>query len=343
MRKVLRELIKEQIQNTGPIDLYEYMTLCQYHPIFGYYTSKDADEIFGQNGDFITSPEISNLFGEIIAVWVMLQWKKIGSPSNFCLLELGPGKGILMEDILRTLKRFKGFNATIDLKLLEINFSLQLLQQQKLSSYVNSLEHLSSPQEILSITQPLIIISNELFDALPCKQYIKEDGLWKKRVITLENDTLIWGTEETSQSFAGKNGDIVELHPDIEQTIEPIGIALKRNGGAALIIDYGYWEGNKDTLQAVYQHSSVGVLEYPGESDLSSHVCFETIDSMLHMFGLQTTYSTQREFLISHGIEMRTGQLIQAGINKEDIETRLNRLISPEEMGVLFKVLQVYV
>lgn len=343
-KKVLKALIKEQIQTTGPMDLYEYMTLCQYHPLYGYYTSKESADIFGQNGDFITSSGVSAIFGEILAVWVMLQWQKIGSPATFCLLELGPGNGTLMEDVLRTLKRFKRFDATIHLKLLEVNYSLQVLQQEKLSSYVYSLEHLITPQEILGIEMPLIIIANELLDALPCQHYLKQKGIWNKRVVTIDDKgDLIFGLEETSESFSEEDGTIVEIQPDIEQIMGPIGITLKKNGGSAVIIDYGYWKGHGDTLQAVYKHSSVGIFDKPGESDLSAHVCFESIDSMLKMFGLQTIYSNQRNFLISHGIDARAHQLISAGLEQTDIENRVNRLISPDEMGTLFKVLQVYV
>jgi SAM-dependent MidA family methyltransferase len=327
---VLIDIIKAQ----GSIPLYEYMKLCQTHPEFGYYTTKPADQILGNKGDFITSPEISSLFGEMIAFWVVLQWERMGCPSYVVLLELGGGRGVLMRDIVKTLQRLPSFSANYEVHSLEINPDFQRLQKKELSE-IKEVFHHETLDGLYELKIPLIVIANEFFDALPVQQYIHKEQQWYEVHVGLDADeALTWVYVPCDEA-----PNHTEIQPDVLQVLDQLYRAIHRRGGAALFIDYGYWEGQGNTLQAVYQHHTVSPLEYSGIADLSVHVDFKNMALKCSDHGLQYNYTTQRKFLMDLGIVLRANQ----GYNpsSEPIHKAVHRLIDPSEMGHLFKVLEV--
>jgi NADH dehydrogenase [ubiquinone] 1 alpha subcomplex assembly factor 7 len=336
---MLKDILRNQIFESGDMDLYTYMSLCQYHPEFGYYSTKAS--ILGGQGDFITSPEITSLFGEITAIWVMQKWMDLGCPPKLFLVELGPGRGHWMEDILRTLKGFKSFSAEVEVFLYEVNPNFKVSQIEKISPFA-TVHHVESLEKISGA--PIVIIANEFLDALPVRQYKVEDGAWKKRCISCgDNGDLVFKWNPTDDYPAPLSAvGIVEVQPDVEMYIKKITNLLSRNTGASLWIDYGYWEGSADSLQAVYRHKAFDPLIYPGESDLSVHVCFKNIADIAEHEGFSYKYQTQREFLVEHGIQLRVEHVKASSTDIEAVVGGAHRLISPQQMGNLFKVIQLW-
>lgn len=332
---MLENVLKETIKEKGSIDLYEYMKLCQMHPEFGYYSRKPADHILGNKGDFITSPEISSIFGEMSAFWIFLQWERIGRPYRFNLLELGGGRGVLMQDAIATLQKLSSFSAKFNIHFLEINPGLRKLQQQQLSGKAESTHH-ESLDFLNEEKHPIFVIANEFFDALPVQQYVCKDDLWYKAYVELDTK------ESLSLVHVPYDGqpEHTEIQPDVQGALRHVYGSISRCGGASVFIDYGYWEGKGDTLQAVYQHKNVSPFDHPGLVDLSVHVDFKNMALQCSNYGLHYNYSTQRQFLMDFGIVLRASQ--GNNPNSEEVRKAVRRLIDPAEMGHLFKVLEVW-
>ena len=332
---MLIDVLTDIIKAKGSISLREYMQLCQTHSEFGYYTTKQADNILGHKGDFITSSEISSLFGEVIAFWVVLRWERMGKPSKMVILELGGGRGVLMSDVVATLRKLTSFTSEFNVHSLEINPEFKHLQTHSLVG-MKDLVHHESLDWLHELDVPLVVIANEFFDALPVQQYMYKDELWYEVHVGLDTDeALCWVYVPCKEAPLH-----TEIQPEVSRVLEPIFSALQRCGGATVFIDYGYWEGQGDTLQAVYQHQKVSPLAYPGLADLSVHVNFKNMAVQAEEMGLQYTYTTQRKFLIDFGIVLRANQGYNP--NSETIQKALHRLIAPSEMGHMFKVLEVW-
>ncbi len=328
---VLTNIIKAKVS----ISLREYMQLCQTHAEFGYYTTKRADQILGNKGDFITSPEISSLFGEMIAFWVVLQWERMRHPSKMVILELGGGRGVLIHDVVATLRKLKSFTSEFEVHSLEINPEFKRLQTQALVGMKDVVHH-ESLDWLHTLNVPLVVIANEFFDALPVQQYVYKDEQWYEVHVGLDTDeALTWVYVPFEEAPLH-----TEIQPQVPCVLEPIYGAIHRSGGAAVFIDYGYWEGQGDTLQAVYQHQKVSPLVYPGLADLSVHVNFKNMAVQAEEMGLQYSFTTQRKFLIDLGIVLRANQGYNP--NSETIQKAVHRLIAPSEMGHVFKVLEVW-
>ncbi|AQX20073.1 class I SAM-dependent methyltransferase [Bartonella sp. WD16.2] len=345
----LKEKIKEIIAVNGPITVNQYMTLALTDPQFGYYQTQEP---FGSTGDFITAPEISQLFGEMIGIWVLASWKAQGSPNPFILTEIGPGRGTLMDDVLRTIQKLckTAFNAA-EIFLIEINQRLATEQKQRLSPYqkhIHSIEHFNQIP-----SGPLFLIANELFDVLPIHQYIKINGEWKERCITLDQDghfTFIAGMHQFSSDdlpiYCAKmpNGTIWEHAPLRNQLMQQISNRLIQDKGSALLIDYGASDcAFGDTLQAISKHKFRDVFANPGKHDLTSHVDFFSLKTIALQQGCFAEILEQGDFLLKMGILERAKQL---SINKDTliqnkIRQDIERLVSPDQMGKLFKVLHV--
>ena len=328
----LEKIIGEIIAAEGPMPIDRYMGLCLGHPVHGYYMSRDP---FGEQGDFMTAPEISQIFGELVGVWCAAAWDAMGMPAQFNLIELGPGRGTLMADILKAAKVMPGFREAARIHLVEMSSILRKLQKEKLGSDVTWHGSIASIPD-----GPLLLIANEFFDAIPIRQFEKRHGKWLERCVGAEGMGFMPAALDNSQ---GANGDVIEFAPQRIAIAREIGQRLARHKGCALIIDYGHLQtAPGDTLQAVRAHEYVAVTDQPGESDITSHVDFEGLAKAFSQGGAAVPLAiTQRAFLLAMGLEQRTAILSsKADANSREILARaVARLAGETEMGNLFKVM----
>jgi len=332
----LEHLLRQMIAAEGPIRLDRYMGLCLGHPQHGYYMTRDP---FGAAGDFVTAPEISQIFGELIGIWCAIQWQAMGSPGAFHLIELGPGRGTLMSDALRAGKVMPGFVPAAQVHLVEMSPVLRKLQHDKLGSLARWHGSLSGVPE-----GPAIIIANEFFDAIPIRQFEWRQGHCFERYVGLGEPGLTIGLtpiKDGSQIVSDETGDglIVEDGGMRYAIAAEIGARLAAAPGVALIIDYGHMRSAAgDTLQAVREHEFVDILDRPGEADLTAHVDFEALGKAIAAAGARTHGPiTQRQFLLAMGLEERVRSLAaKAGASAGEAG---DRLAGEAQMGNLFKVL----
>jgi SAM-dependent MidA family methyltransferase len=333
----LEKLIREMIAAEGPMRVDRYMALCLGHPQHGYYMARDP---FGEAGDFLTAPEIAQVFGELVGVWCVTAWQMMGAASRFNLVELGPGRGTLMGDILKAGRVMPGFREAAQVHLVETSPVLRAAQRQHLKEAVAWHESLATLPE-----GPMILVANEFFDALPIRQLEKRQGQWCERVIGLDGDKLTIGLAPFAgaQNGEGSDGDIVEFSPARTDVARDIGARLARHPGVALIVDYGHLRSAPgDTLQALRRHKFAGLTEAPGECDLTAHVDFEALGKALAAGGAATYPAiTQRAFLLAMGLEARAEMLAAKADTRQRtaIKRAITRLAAAEEMGNLFKVL----
>ncbi|MEX1034892.1 MAG: SAM-dependent methyltransferase, partial [Sneathiella sp.] len=248
----LGNLIKARIEKDGPISLHDYMKLALGHPEYGYYKQQNP---FGTDGDFITAPEISQMFGELIGLWTVDVWIKLSSPDKFYLLELGPGNGTLMADVLRSARLAPEFLATAEIHLIETSSRLKARQAETLKNHDI---HWHDEMPELS-GAPVILLANEFFDALPIHQYYNQSGKWYERMVTMADGNFAFTLAKTTSPLAStqcaETGDIIEICPEGNRIIERISRLLFNEGGSALIIDYGAAETILgDSFQAVKGH-----------------------------------------------------------------------------------------
>lgn len=339
----LSEQIDTQIRETGPMSIATYMGLCLSHPRHGYYTTGRP---IGAAGDFITAPEISQMFGELIGFFFVNLWQQMGQPTSFTLLELGPGRGTLMQDALRAASKADGFENALHLQLFESNSILKGEQQKRLGAYS---PYWSSDIDAVS-EDPIFVVANEFFDALPIKQFIKTDDGWHERLVGLKDDVRTFGLSPTpiAESAAPEAvhgafpGEVLELSAAAADAMQRIARKVALQGGAILAIDYGYGTTQTgETLQAVKDHAFADPLEAPGEADISSHVNFEVLAAAAKSTGLATTpLAEQGEWLLKLGLGQRAKALAAANPREAgNIARAVERLTSPEQMGTLFKVL----
>ena len=343
MTDPLNHRIKSLIETEGPIDVATYMQICLTDPTHGYYTTGDP---IGRKGDFITAPEVSQLFGELIGIWIIDTWQKLGSPSPFSLIEAGPGHGTLMADILRTITKLSApCAASAHIALIEISPCLKAKQKEKLCAYDVPLTWRDSTDDIGD--EPFILIANEFLDALPINQYQFSDGEWSERAIGLSpQNTLTWGLipSKFKPTLQPKAGDIFETCLSAQKIIAHLSKRIESQTGAALLIDYGHLKsGFGDTFQAVKNHSYTNPLETAGEADLTAHVDFEPLQKIATKAGLSAKTTTQGAFLLTIGLLERAGCL---GANlkikqQEKIQSDVERLAAPQKMGDLFKVMAI--
>jgi NADH dehydrogenase [ubiquinone] 1 alpha subcomplex assembly factor 7 len=333
----LESLILAMIREDGPMPLDRYMALCLGHPLHGYYTSRDP---FGQDGDFITAPEISQIFGELVGIWCAAAFQALGAPPQFNLIELGPGRGTLMSDILRAARVMPGFRERAQIHLVETSPTLRKLQAQNLGEAVTWHETIDGVPGGPSIT-----VANEFFDALPIRQYEFHQGQWMERRVGLSvDDRLVIG--RTAFPLArppATEGAILETGPLREDIAGRLGARLAQSPGAVLVFDYGHAASALgDTLQAVRRHRFCSILDRPGEADLTSHVDFESLgDAFAHGGAVTHGPITQRQFLLHMGIEVRAALLMEKAEppDREIIARAAERLAGENEMGNLFKVM----
>ncbi len=345
----LKTRIVDLIGALGPLPVNEYMALCLFDPSDGYYTTREP---FGAEGDFVTAPEVSQMFGELIAVWLYQAWLAIGRPLPVTVAEIGPGRGTLMKDMLRTLSRIDPALATgASFALIETSPRLTEIQKQTLAG--SSVE-LGWHETIATLPQaPLLIVGNELFDAVPIRQFIRAGTGWRERMIGLDDaDELRFfagaGSVETSvlpdNAAEAPQGAVVEVAPARAALMAAIAERIASHGGAGLFPDYGHLQpGFGDTLQAVRKHAHEDVLANPGQADLTAHVDFAALAAVVRAHGLDVELSTQGDFLLGMGLLERAGLLgSQASEDaRQTIAGAVERLAGPDAMGTLFKVLKI--
>lgn len=338
MNRLEREIHSRIVKN-GPLSLSLYIELALTHPKYGYYISR---ECVGRKGDFITAPEISQTFGELIGLFFADYWLSIGKPSPVNLIELGPGRGTLMNDALRSLKVTPSLLKALCVNFIEIN----PLLIKKQNEVVPQAKHFNKLEDIAPAFS--FIIANEFFDVLPICQLIKKEQGWFERKVGLINNHLTFMCDKNKSAFIppisdAVSGDIFEFCPQAETWMFSLARSLQVKGGLALIIDYGHQHyGLGETLQAVKAHAKVSPLNNPGEADLTAHVNFVALKNLAHKYGL-VSYGPieQGKFLKSLGIERRAELLIKKANAKQtkEIISGIERLISPHQMGRHFKVL----
>jgi len=345
----LQALLKDDIQNNGPMRLDRFMGLVLGHPQWGYYMRQDP---LGTQGDFTTAPEISQLFGEMIGLWLVDMWMQMGKPSPFLLVEAGPGRGTLMADILRVSKEFRH---AAEIHLLEMSPVLKDKQKQSLAQY-NVTWH--SGLESVPNHAPLLFVANEFFDALPIRQFVHKgaDG-WFEREVQVNphhNDEFIL-SDTPSGSFdpiydidipPAKNDGIIEVSADRADFMKALSRRIKEQSGAGLIVDYGHLKsGYGDTFQALYKHKMVDALSYIGDADLTSHVDFDVLMRVALGQGVHIAGAAEQgKFLKTLGIETRAQILAKHASEqqRQDLQKALHRLTYSGEMGTLFKVTGIY-
>jgi SAM-dependent MidA family methyltransferase len=340
-----REIV-ELIAQEGPISVERYMRLALSHPRYGYYRTRDP---FGAGGDFVTAPEISQMFGELIGLWAADCWSRMGGPAQLRLVELGPGRGTLMADALRAARLVSRFRAALDVHLVETSDILQERQQQALASQQASASWHQRFEDIPA--GPMILIANEFFDALPIRQYVRTATGWHERLVGLgETGALTFGLAaraEPSIDIAAPERAVLEIAPQGLALAREIAQRLAAQGGAALIVDYGHVRrGFGDSFQAVHRHGFTDPLAAPGESDLTAHVDFAALAEAARNAGaLVSGPVTQGDFLRALGIEARAGKLKAKAMPAQAaaIDAALARLTDAAEgqMGGLFKAMAI--
>ena len=354
-RGSLREKLIAQIRQTGPITVADYMRACLYDPEHGYYSTRP--KLGGDKADFITAPEASQMFGELVGLWCAHEWSNINAP--FDLIELGPGRGVLMQDAVRATSRLSDFTSAANITFIETSAPLRDEQKERVphANWADGLEQIPP--------RPSLIIANEFLDCLPIRQFVRDGEHWREKLVGVgENNELVFGLSPPSPPGEGAGGGVkrptssntpppvplpsrgggaaFELSPALPAFIDTLSQRLHAFPGRALFIDYGYAEPEgADTLQALRNHQKEHPLAHPGEADLTAHVDFGNLARLATEAGLSVNGPmTQRDFLRALGVEQRAAALAKANPERaERIARELHRLTHQDEMGVLFKVL----
>ncbi len=350
----LGKRLKRQIKTEGPISIAEYMAQCLLDPVLGYYPTRDP---LGSEGDFITAPEISQMFGEVLGLWCLQSWKDMGSPARIQLVEFGPGRGIMMSDILRTAQLDSDFFEALSVTLIEASAALESVQGKTLKDCGVEVTWAKTLSDIAAL--PTLILGNEYLDCLPIRQFIQKDRFagrrgWHERLVALDHeDRMVYGispsaiseslgTQLPSGQETANNGDLLEVCPAFAQWVDALAEFMSRAPARALFIDYGpEMTEFGDTLQALKRHEKVGVFSAPGDTDLTARVDFSALTELCEAAGLKTFGPiSQRAFLSKLGIELRAVALTRAKPDaRPKILRQLHRLMDEQEMGSLFKAI----
>ncbi len=343
----LQARIAALIEAQGPMSVAQFMTIALLDPKDGYYATRDP---FGAGGDFITAPEVSQMFGEMLGLWMLQAWADQGCPKNPRLVELGPGRGTLMADALRAASVEPDFTNDLEVVLVEASPVLQAMQAEKLRNCGADVSWQTQFDDSLS-DRPLFLIANEFFDALPVRQYVRSERGWHERMVTALDGRLNFALAPVpvplpvipASREGAPQGGVYETSPAGLALAENIAGIIAQRGGAALIVDYGYdaITGFAETLQAVGGHRFVDALETPGEDDLSAHVDFMALAQAGKRGGAAVFGPvTQGALLASIGITERAEQLMKAHPESAaDLLAATERLIGAQQMGTLFKAL----
>ncbi len=335
MSASLAERLAAQIAQTGPLTIAQYMAACLHDPQAGYYATRPA---LGAAGDFITAPLVSQMFGELIGVWAASAWRLMGEPQTVRLVEMGPGDGTLMSDLIRAARALPEFLEAADIWLVETSEPLRARQRDRLGDRVRWARTLAEVPD----GEPLLLVANELLDCLPARQFIRTGVGWAERVVAGRADgTLGYGLAgPVGRPMPEANeGAILEHSAPQEALGQEIGERVVLDGGAALLIDYGRdLPGFGDTLQALKAHEKVDPLTCAGEADLTVWADFPAVMAAAASAGAATALLTQAQFLARMGIGERAEALVRARPDKAPVIGRqLHRLVGGDQMGDLFK------
>lgn len=340
----LKSRLEDQIRRNGPLTIADYMSACLFDPEFGYYRRAKT---IGANGAFTTAPEMTQMFGELIGLFLARSWLDQGEPSPLTIAELGPGRGVMMADILRSATKVSDICNAANLVLLESSPTLRDVQSKRLSQY--------QPVWIDRIKefpdQPLFLVANEFFDALPIRQFRRTPTGWNEIVVDLGEQGLKFSERNClTESFVLRNrlqdtdvGDIVEIRPDADAIVQQICELMALHGGTALIIDYGNAPSLGDTVQSVINHVYTDIFDQPGKADITAHVDFGAIRKVASTVAC-TEIVEQGIWLERMGMKQRT-QILAQSMEEDKLRQHLasyRRLTHRQEMGSLFKVMALY-
>jgi SAM-dependent MidA family methyltransferase len=345
----LAQRIAGLIAVQGPITVAQFTTIAMHDREYGYYATRNP---IGAEGDFVTAPEISQMFGELLGLWCVQTWHDQGKPSRARLIELGPGRGTLMADALRSAKIAPGFLASIEVMLVESNPELRKIQKATLKDVQTPLVWSESYDSAL-LDRPTLLLANEFFDAMPVRQLVHTEKSWGERMVGLDAaGELAFVLSPVPASLAlpadrgaAPIGGVYEFSDAASALAQSIAHGIASHGGAALIVDYGYGgPGFGETLQAIADHRATSLLAAPGEADISASVDFAALAAAAKTDAV-SIYGPigQGEFLVELGILERADTLKRGrGSDRgSSVDFDLNRLIAPDEMGELFKVLAI--
>ena len=347
----LEHRLKALIRLGGPISIADYMAICLGDPQHGYYMARDP---FGAKGDFVTAPEVSQMFGELIGLWAVDLWLNAGRPSPVHMVELGPGRGTLMIDAMRAARVVPEFMRAVRVHMVESSPRLTAIQRDRLAHAGIAADWHDRIDAVPA--GPAIIIANEFFDALPIRQFQRNQGIWRERVVGLDDgDRLVFGsgagvlaTQDVPVALRGSaDGSILELAPTAFVIAEVLGARIARSGLGLIAIDYGYSRtAIGDSFQAVRSHAPVDPLARPGEADLTALVNFEALARGAERGGAVVHGPVEQgDFLLALGLAERAGRLgaDKDSKTRDSIAADVQRLVGAEEMGSLFKVLAMTV
>ena len=340
--------LKERIARNGPMTVADYMDACLADKAAGYYASRQP---IGADGDFITAPEVSQIFGELVGLWAVAMWQSMGEPKPVVVAELGPGRGTLMADALRAWRSVPDFLANVTVALVETSPMLREVQQTALHGAQAPTLWFDALEDVPR--HPLIVIANEFVDALPVRQLVWRDGEWHERCVRIgesggfafcegrpvPNDNL----RQAATALDVPDGSILEIRPAASALVSTLAARARMKPLAALIVDYGHEEtACGDTLQAVSRHDFADPLQAPGEVDLTAHVDFAALKDSAVAQGL-SAYGPmpQGEFMLELGLEARRDRLCEGATpeQRQEIASGADRLTEPLAMGLLFKAL----
>ena len=341
----LGERIARQIAASGPLTVAQFMALALFDPKEGYYRQAQA---VGRSGDFVTAPEVSQVFGELLGIWCIEQWRRLGEPQPFKLIELGPGRGTLMADALRAIALRPALREAVEVHLVEVNETLRQQQRQALHNvpvvWHESLEEVPPG--------PFELLANEFFDALPIRQFERAPDGWRERLVALDESGALAFTLSgpvpaaliPQESRAAPTASVLEIATGGDALLSRLAERVRAGPGAALIVDYGYVQPPlRGTLQALRRHERVDPLSEPGATDLSALVDFSALAAAARRVGAAVEGPiTQAELLTSLGAADRFAALRQANPGKAAaLDAAQHRLISSDQMGDLFQAMAV--
>jgi len=341
----LAEHLRRLIAVDGPIPVSRFMAEALGHPEHGYYRRRDP---LGADGDFVTAPEVSQMFGELVGLWCAETWRQMGAPRRVVLAELGPGRGTLMADALRAIRVLPAFVDAVEVHLVETSPALRAVQAERLAGH-----DVSWHERIETLPPaPLLALANEFFDALPVRQFVRRETGWHERLVAADGDgfAFVLAPDPVPCSLLppgaadAPQGGTLELAPAREALLGQLADRLAADGGAALIVDYGHDGGYGDTLQAVRRHAYADVLDAPGTADLTVHVDFAALRRAAEAAGARAWGPIgQGDFLTRLGIEARAAKLTANATPEaaRAVDEALQRLVCPTAMGGLFKAFAV--
>jgi NADH dehydrogenase [ubiquinone] 1 alpha subcomplex assembly factor 7 len=339
----LAERLRERITREGPISVADYMQACLSDARDGYYTTHEP---IGASGDFVTSPEVSQIFGELIGLWAVAVWQSMDKPKSVVVAELGPGRGTLLADASRAWRRVSQFAGCVSLALVETSPLLREVQKKTLHATREPVQWCETLADVPE-GRPVIVLANEFLDALPVRQLVCRGNTWRERCVGMDRDgqfAFVDGAVLAGNSLpAAPDGAILEMRPATAPLLAALAARARHAPLAALFIDYGHGKsGVGDTLQAVRHHRYADPLVDPGEVDLTAHVDFAAFKRDAEALALRAYGPIpQGEFLLRLGLLERRERLLETARpeQREPISSGATRLADPSQMGVLFKAL----